>query len=379
MISVVNMCFRPLKYSSASISLSYKAFILSWRILLVTICALPILHAQEDHGQQQYFSTNVEVFHQKDSVLLTGTLSAPDSNGTFPLAVFISGSGPQDRFSTIGKHQPFLVLSKRLNEVGVATLSFDDRGAGESTGSIFTNTMQQELEDHQLILDAAGEIASNNKISFSKTGLIGHSQGGMIALELSQSNELDFYILLATPFENGMELMLKQKKNFESFQADLSEEEVDRSVNNMREIYEFVIENEENDDLDSLLFQMIQSMDSTNMYTKKVIDGLVYQLTKTSILDIIKYDPMEADYSFDSPTLFIYGGNDLQVSPAMSIENLDKLIKDNDQVEYVLFSALNHLFQRADKGTPMEYFFIDETINEMALQVVTEWVSERVE
>ena len=345
----------------------------SWLVVLFFSC--PLISGQSITNDSAHFHRTIEVYNSEDSVKLVGTLSSPDSSGSFPLVIFISGSGPQDRYSTIGKHRPFLLISQRLNTIGIATLSFDDRGKGQSTGNIFSSGMKKELKDHQCIINSIPEIEAQHNIRFTKIGLIGQSLGGMVALELAENNPIDFSILLATPFEKGSELMLKQKRNLESFYQELSKEEKETSIKNMKRIYEFVNENKEDKSLDSLLTEEMNRMDTGDLYTAEFINGLVHQITQTALFDIITHDPTEDGYAFSSPTLFIYGSKDLQVPPGGSIKNLDRISQDTiPQVEYVLLSGLNHLLQRCESGHPLDYFMIDEPINEMAVRVMIEWL-----
>lgn len=357
-----------------SLSLPHRISFFSSLVVLFLSGPL-MISGQSITNDSLHFHRTIEVYNSEDSVKLVGTLSCPDSIGSFPLAIFISGSGPQDRYSTIGKHRPFLTISQRLNAIGIATLSFDDRGTGQSTGSIFSSGMQKELKDHQLIIHAIPDIEAQYNVRFTKFGLIGHSLGGMVALELSKNNPVDFSILLATPFEKGSELMLKQKRNIENFYQELSVEEKEMSVRNMRRIYEFVNKNKDDKSLDSLLFEEINRMDTGNLYTTEFNNGLVHKITQTSLFDIITHDPKEAGYDFASPTLFIYGSKDIQVPPEGSIKNLNRISQDTiPQVEYVLLSGLNHLLQRCKSGHPLDYFMIDEPINEMAIRVMIEWL-----
>jgi pimeloyl-ACP methyl ester carboxylesterase len=340
---------------------------------------LALIGSLEAQEESPYFSKHLEVFNARDSVTLAGTLMAPDSVGRFPLAIFISGSGPQDRFITIGKHRPFLVIAKRLQEIGIASLCFDDRGMGESTGSRYTNNMKAEMYDHQLIWDAVPEIESGVDMKFSSVGLIGHSLGGMIALQLGQENDLDFSVLLATPFENGMELMLKQKENIDRFSSDPSPVQKVLGNENMRAIYHTLIENSEHPQLDSILMTKILELDTADHMLPAFVRGFVYQLTETIMRDIITYDPMATPYTFRAPTIFIYGSKDLQVPPLQSISNLNQMIKDKlSPVDYVLLGGMNHLLQKCKDGHPLDYFLLDEPINPLAVGVITAWLTREV-
>ena len=344
--------------------------------LVLLISILPFCSiAQGQKVKHLHFAKEVTVFNFQDSVKLAGTLTAPDSSGSFPLAIFISGSGPQDRYQSIGKHKPFLVLSNKLNQLGFATLYFDDRGKGKSGGDMFTNDFQIEMEDHQLILESAPEIGTANKIKFTQIGLIGHSLGGIIALELSREHQLDFSVLLATPFEKGTDFMLKQKRSIESLGDAVSQEQLEEGVKTMGVLYELLLENKNNEALDSLLYDKLSRLDSTNIYSEKFKKSIVHQLTKTALFDILQYDPMQNGYSFDAPTLFVCGSKDLQVPPEKSIQNLDQVMKGKiSNVDYILHGGLNHLLQKSKDGSPMGYVLTEEAINEMVVEVIGDWL-----
>ncbi len=354
----------------------FKTYINLLIIIIQFVVNNGVLHSQQISKTDGYYTKDIELFNVKDSVTLAGTFSAPDSSGVYPLVVMISGSGGQDRHSSIGKLKPFKVISDRLNQHGIATLSFDDRGVGKSTGNIFSR-LDDEIRDHELILNSIQKIESESSIAFSKTGVLGHSLGGMIALELSKENNLDFSILLSTPFERGDHMMLKQKELIESLFTDVNIEDVKKGVNNMKEIYNFLNTNRGNDSLKVLLTQRINDMDSISL-NSNLINGLVFQLTETVLFDILAYDPMNANYTFKSPTIFVYGSKDLQVPPQKSIENLNTLIQNSKQsnptIEYILFSGYNHLLQRCKTGGPVEYFFLEKTIEDEVLAVITAWI-----
>jgi pimeloyl-ACP methyl ester carboxylesterase len=342
----------------------------------IAVCALNVVFATGLNAQENssYFSKELEVFNERDSLTLAGTLRAPDSVGEFPLAIFISGSGPQDRYSTIGRHRPFLRIANKLLEIGVATLYFDDRGTGQSSGSRFTNTMEAEMTDHQLIWDAVPAIVSDSAIQFESVGLIGHSLGGMIAMELSSTNPIDFMVLLATPFEKGTEMMLKQKELIERV-SGVPENSIQIGLQSLRPVYSLLLEKQDDPQLDSLLLQTIEEMDTTGFYSSTMKKSLVYQLTQTVMFDILTFDPQQQEYAIDMPTLFVYGSKDLQVPPSHSIKHLNQRMADSvGTIDYVLLSGLNHLLQKSKDGHPLDYYLLDEGISPLALTVITHWL-----
>jgi len=143
-------------------------------------------------------------FPNKDANLnLAGTFTSPKEGDSFPAVILISGSGPQNRNEELLGHKPFLVLADYLTKNGIAVLRFDDRGIGESTGDFSFATTKDFTTD---ILTAVEYLKTRDDVN--KIGLIGHSEGGVIApLAAVQSDDIDFIIMMAGPGMNGKEIL----------------------------------------------------------------------------------------------------------------------------------------------------------------------------
>ena len=160
-----------------------------------------------------YSEENIVFKNTKDNISLSGTLSLPTVKTSFPTVILISGSGPQNRNSEILGHQPFWVIADYLTRQGIGVLRFDDRGTADSEGDFRTATSFDFAED---VKAAVAYLKSRKDISPNKIGLIGHSEGGLIApIVASEPNTVNFIILLAGPGLPGRELMLLQKASIE--------------------------------------------------------------------------------------------------------------------------------------------------------------------
>jgi dipeptidyl aminopeptidase/acylaminoacyl peptidase len=172
-------------------------------ILLAILFAAPDLFAgsggqsvstqarsQEPKKPYPYDEQQVIIENEKDGVTLAGTLTTPRSTGPSPAVLLISGSGPQDRDEALMGHKPFMVIADHLTRLGIAVLRVDDRGVGKSTGKFFESTSQDFAED---VLASIRFLRSHSAIDSKRIGLIGHSEGGMIApMVAARSAEVAF-------------------------------------------------------------------------------------------------------------------------------------------------------------------------------------------
>lgn len=187
-----------------------------------------------------YFSEEIQFQNKKEGHSLKGTLTIPDGQGPFPAIILVSGSGPQDRNSTIFDHEPFWVIADFLSRNGIAVLRYDERGIGESEGDFGKATSQDFKNDAQYAIQS---LRSHQKIDPESVGMLGHSEGGMIAWMLAAEQELapvDFVIALAGPVVKIPELMAKQTEDI-SRSTGSPKELVQRQVAINRSFYDLII------------------------------------------------------------------------------------------------------------------------------------------
>ncbi len=156
---------------------------------------------QEPKNPYPYYSEDIKFKNVKDDIILAGTLTLPRKTEKFPAVIFITGNGPENRNEEVFGHKPFLVISDYLTRHGIATLRFDDRGTGKSTGDYRKATTLDFVKD----VEAAVEYLKTRKeIDKEQIGLIGHSEGGIIAtIVASKSKDVSFIVLLASPGIKG--------------------------------------------------------------------------------------------------------------------------------------------------------------------------------
>ena len=175
-----------------------------------------------------YESIDVRYENSKYSITLAGTLTLPRGNGPYPVAIIISGSGPTKRDGTLYKHRPYQVIADHLTRKGIAVLRFDDRGTGDSTGKHSTATSADLATD----VEAGIEFLKNHpKIDVDKIGLIGHSEGGLIApMIAAKRDDVHYIVLLAGTGVNGG-VILKSQSTAMMAAAGVSEEKLKANQN----------------------------------------------------------------------------------------------------------------------------------------------------
>ena len=168
------------------------------------------LRPQEPVKPYAYYTEEVKFENQKEKITLAGTLSLPSKEGNYPVAILISGSGPQNRDEEIMGHKPFLVIADHLTKNGIAVLRYDDRGTAQSTGDFNAATSKEFGTDVEA---AISYLKTRKEINVKKIGLIGHSEGGLIApMVAADSKDVAFIVLLAGPGIPGDEIMMKQTR-----------------------------------------------------------------------------------------------------------------------------------------------------------------------
>ena len=167
-----------------------------------------ITHPQTPKPPFPYEAREVSFANTNGGITIAGTLTLPEGDGPFPAVVMITGSGAQDRDETLLGHKPFAVIADYFTRRGIAVLRTDDRGVGGTTGSVTLSTSSDFASD---ALAGVSFLQTQDKIDPDRIGLIGHSEGGLIApIAASQSKAVDFIILLAGTGVSGREILVRQ-------------------------------------------------------------------------------------------------------------------------------------------------------------------------
>ena len=335
---------------------------------------------QEPSKPYPYTSEDITFENKKEAITLAGTLTFPKKTGTFPAVVLISGSGPQNRDEELLGHKPFLVLSDYLTRNGIAVLRFDDRGTGSSKGDFKKATTQNFATDVEA---AVNYLKTRKEINKTKIGLIGHSEGGIIApIVATTSKDIRFIILLAGMGIPGDKLLLLQQGLIKKA-SGINEDEVKLSQAFNEGLFEIVKKSPNETvlktDIENYLREKLSAMpesEKSGMSDTDFIRSIESQLLTPWMQYFIKYDPQPILEKVKCPVLALNGEKDLQVPPKENLEAIkNALVKGgNTKVTAKELSGLNHLFQEAITGAPSEYATIEQTFSPIALEEIKKWI-----
>jgi pimeloyl-ACP methyl ester carboxylesterase len=328
-----------------------------------------------------YAAQDVTIEHP-DGHVLAGTLTVPNGDGPFPAAVLITGSGPQDRDETILGHKPFLVIADHLTRHGIAVLRLDDRGVGGSTGSFAGATTEDLAGDVVAAMKFLGTVEA---VDHARIGLIGHSEGGLIApMVASQDEGVSFIVLLAGPGVRGDDLLRVQGKLIlEAGGAD--EETIARTRLQQEKFFELVLNNADEDTLREALRPMIEAElaamgleGEQSEQLEQMLEAQVRLQASPWMRYFITYDPRPALGKVRCPVLALNGTLDLQVWHEQNLPEIEKAIKEADgDVTVRRYEKLNHLFQPAETGSITEYGVIETTFDERVLEDMVAWIKSK--
>jgi len=337
----------------------------------------------QDPKDFPYKQEEVTFNNSKGGHVLAGTLTLPTDGKASKIVVLITGSGPQNRNEDLLNHRPFLVLSDWLTRHGIAVLRYDDRGIGKSTGNFNTATSADFADDAET---AVSYINSRVDLKGLSVGLIGHSEGGMIApMVASRNKTVKFIVLMAGPGIPLDQLMLQQAQDIGKL-TGVSEKNLEKStaantlVFAAMKKYQNLPQASYDQKIDSLTRLEI-SKDPDLRIKEKNMDELVKtgskQLKSPWMRYFISFDPGAYLTKVKCPVLAINGTLDSQVAAKANLSAIQTALQKagNKKFEIVPFEGLNHLFQKAKTGAPDEYEKIEETINPAVLQKITTWIN----
>lgn len=323
-------------------------------------------HPQNPVKPYPYREEDVSYDNHAQNVTLAATLTLPQGTGPFPAVVLITGSGPQDRDESLLGHKPFLVLSDYLTRHGIAVLRADDRGVGKSTG-IFAKATTADFAT-----DAEAGIAylkTRKEIDPRKIGLIGHSEGGVIAPMIAARNkDVAFIVMMAGTGVPGDEILPAQGEAIE-VASGKDPAEAAKNAANEKEMLKLV---ETEKDQAVLEKELKEKMKGDTPEAQ--IGAQIAQLTSPWFRYFLTYDPATALRKITCPVLALNGSLDKQVLPSQNLPPIRQALASNKRAEIDELPGLNHLFQTAKTGSPAEYAAIEETIAPVALDKMATWI-----
>lgn len=345
-----------------------------------TVHKKALIRPQRPEPPFPYKSKTVSFVNEKAKIKLAGTLTLPEKGSLFPAVILIWGSGPNDRDETIMGHKPFLVIADYLTRRGMAVLRFDKRGVGKSGGDYKTATTADFASDVEA---AVHYLETRQDINHEKIGLIGHSEGGIIApMVAAEDKKIAFIVLLAGPGFDGARLLLMQEQAIGKA-SGASAKELKQMQKQNQVLFQLIKNTENPDSLSNKLSEKIEEALSDNLsqqQKRKITFRKVMELTSPWMKYFLKNDPAKYMKNVRCPVLALDGTKDLQVPAEKNIAAIKKALVEggNTNVTTKIFPGLNHLFQEAQTGLPSEYGDIEQTFSPKALKWMGNWIQNQV-
>ena len=322
---------------------------------------------QTPKAPYSYDTVEVTFKNAYDGTALAGTISKPKGKGPYPAVALVTGSGPQDRDETIENHKPFKVIADYLSKQGIVVLRYDDRGIGKSSGDFNSSTTGDFSKD---ALAALAFLKKQPQVDSSKIGIIGHSEGGLIAMLLAgqQVDDLSFIVSLAGPAIAMDSLMLLQAGLVgKSLGVEMSSTELARIKRN------YAIVASDLNDVDAL--KAIRE----NMKAVKGTNSPAFNLELASMLTpwyryFMRINPIPFIQDISIPVFGAYGSHDIQVPMGVNMESLSDNLPANSRNSLKGYEGLNHLFQQSKTGSIAEYGELTESFNETVLADIVRWI-----
>jgi fermentation-respiration switch protein FrsA (DUF1100 family) len=339
-----------------------------------------IARPQEPIKPYPYYAEELTFANMQANIKLSGTLTLPKKEGIFPAVILISGSGAQNRDEELMGHKPFLVLADYLTKNGFAVLRFDDRGTAGSQGNFAAATSADFATDVEAGLQY---LLSRQEIDKKKIGLIGHSEGGIIApMVANRAKEVAFIVLLAGTGISGAEVLLLQQELI-GRAAGASEAELQKKKATNSKAFGILAKaknaEQQQTDLTNYIKQTLQespNLKPANMAADDFVKLQVNQLLSPWMLYFLGHNPAKNLEKVKCPVLALNGEKDLQVPPKENLAAIKQALTKGKNKQFIIkeLPNLNHLFQECKTGSPDEYAQIEQTFSPTALAEILNWL-----
>ncbi|HKQ59879.1 MAG TPA: alpha/beta hydrolase [Candidatus Polarisedimenticolaceae bacterium] len=338
-------------------------------LALEAVDKLPELRRpQEPSGPLPYLAEEVRYESKAAGVTLAGTLTLPKAGAPFPAVLLITGSGAEDRDETVFGHRPFLVLADHLTRQGIAVLRVDDRGVGGSSAGPADATTEDLASD---VL--AGVAFLKGRKEVSRIGLVGHSEGGLIApIVAGRSADVAFLVLLGAPGVPGERILEEQTRLILKAEGAPDELITEATTINAK-IYAIL---KEEKDPAALRRRVRELLAESAGMPEDVLETQLQAATSAWLRFFVGYDPRPALARVHVPLLALGGELDLQVPASENLEAIRTTLEAAEHQDHTVraLPGLNHLFQPARTGSPSEYPSIEQTFAPDALNAISAWI-----
>ena len=335
-------------------------------------------------GVDSMYRREVVVFSNGE-IVLAGELTFPEGDGPHPAVVLISGSGDQDRDSNLLGFPMFAVLADHLAQLGVASLRFDDRGVGGSTGDGLLATIEDRAGDVEAAVDL---LVARDDIDAGGIGLVGHSEGGIVApLVANRTESVAFVVLLAAPAVSAAETLSAQQRQLLD-DAGATAEQIEQAQAFQQQVFSAVATGRGWDEveasiralarqqLEALSEDLRNAIPDDDAYLDAVVAEELASLRSVWFASFFDYDPRPAVVALSVPILALYGELDTQVPAEGNSAAMAEAIAESDIPSHALATipSANHLFQAATTGSVNEYAELEPEFVPELLEILATWL-----
>ncbi len=338
------------------------------------------LRPQEPKSAISYDEEEVKYSNLTADVTLAGTLTLPRSGKPSPAVLLIAGSGRIDRDETVFGHKPFLVLADHLTKRGFAVLRVDKRGVGQSTGNYDVSTTEDFAAD---VIAGIEYLKTRKEVDAELIGLIGHSEGGLIAPMVAvKSKDVAFIVLMAGGGVTG-EATLYEQETLISRALGVTEEQISHQIDFQKQVLSVIINESDLEKADKLLREIVAKQlanlpKEEQQSCADTIEAQIKRINSRWFRYFLTYDPITSLKHLKIPVLVIYGELDCQVPPKQNLPVIAKILEEagNRNYRIIELPKLNHFFQTCESGSILEYGKIEETIAPVVLDTLSGWILE---
>jgi alpha/beta superfamily hydrolase len=271
-------------------------------------------------------------------------------------------------------------LSDYLTHKGIAVLRCDDRGVGKSGGKFSTATTLDFAMDAEAALDF---LKTRSDIDTTKLGLIGHSEGGLIAPVIaSERKDVNFIVLMAGTGVTGEKILITQTVEIQK--ADSADEKsIQHGQVINQKIYDILKKNPDNDKAAVTIRKVMQKENeasrkkgSADTMSSASIEQNIKTVTSPWFRTFLTLDPQVYLKKVHCYVLAINGDLDLQVDSKINLPAIEQALIFGGNSRYTIeeIHGVNHLFQTAKTGSLSEYSAIEETIQPRVLELIASWI-----
>ena len=345
------------------------------------VSALPTpVRPQEPKPPFPYRTQDVS-FASVPGVRLAGTIAVPAGAGPFSAVVMVTGSGAQNRDEELLGHKPFLVIADYLARHGIASLRYDDRGFGRSTGNFAAATSADFANDAQAAVEF---MRTQTGVARDRVGIVGHSEGGLVApIVAARDPNVAFIVLLAGPGLPGDSILLMQEELIAKA-SGVPQAAIDTNAEVNTRLFAAIKSARDSADAAARVAAITNRMVASLPADEQAQGRARLALAEKQVLSpwmqyFLKYDPRPTLEKVHVPVLALDGSLDLQVPPKQDLAAIDAALTrgGNRDHRVELLPGLNHLFQPATTGSPSEYATIEETFSPAALKIIADWINAR--